>query len=62
MSFVTDLRYFVSWGSYNEQTSFTLLDVVISELVTTALAHVDKHIRPERKVIMFATLMFMLVV
>ena len=55
MSFITDLGYFVSWGNHNEQTIFSLLDAVISELLTTAPAHVDKHMWPERKVIMCAT-------
>ena len=54
-SYLADLGYFVSWGSYNDQTCFSLLDTDVSELVTTALAHVDKHILPERKVIMCAT-------
>ena len=31
------------------------LDAVISEFLTTAPAHIDKHIWPERKVIMCAT-------
>ena len=54
MSFIADLWYFVSWCNYNDQTCFSFLDAVISELLTTAPVHVDKHIWPERKVIMFA--------
>ena len=43
-SLIIGLRYFVSWGSYNDQICFPLLDAVISELLTTAPAHRDKHI------------------
>ena len=55
MSFITGLVYFVSWGNYNDQICFPLLVAVISELLTSAPAHIDKHIWPERKVIMCAT-------
>ena len=48
-------RIFCSWGNNNDQTCFPLLDAVISELLTTASEHVDKHIWPERKVIRHAT-------
>ena len=44
MSFITGFGYFVSWGIYNNQTCFPLLDAVISELLTTASAHMDKHV------------------
>ena len=54
MSFIADLGYFVSWCNYNDQTCFSPLDTVISELLTTATAQVDKHIWPERKVIFCA--------
>ena len=46
MSFITGLAYFVSWGTYNNQSCFPLLDAVSSELLTTAPEHLDKHIRP----------------
>ena len=55
MSFIAGLGYFVSWGNYNDQTCFPLLDVVISELLTTAPAHIDKYRGPEREVIICAT-------
>ena len=55
MSFITGLGYFAVWDNYNDQTCFSLLDTVITELPTTAPVHVDKHIWPERKVIMCAT-------
>ena len=55
MSFITSLWYFVSWSNYNDQTCFPSLDAVISELLTTASAHISRHIWPERKVIMCAT-------
>ena len=45
MSFITDLGYFVSWGSYTDQTCFPLLDAGISELLTTAPAQIDNMIR-----------------
>ena len=41
MSFISGLGYFVSWGNYNDHTCFPLLDAV-SELLTTAPAHVNK--------------------
>ena len=47
--------FFFFWDSYNGQTCFPLLDADISELLTTAPVHADKHILPERKVIMCAT-------
>ena len=53
MSFIASLGYFVSWDNYNDQTCFPLLNAVSSELLTTAHAHIDKHILPERKVIMY---------
>ena len=49
MSFITDLGYFVSWGNYNDQTCFCLLDTDIIELLTAALAHEDEHIIMTRK-------------
>ena len=33
---------------YYDQTCFPLLDAVISELLTSAPAHLDKHIWPEK--------------
>ena len=54
MSFITGLGYFVSWGSYNDQTCFLFLAAVSSELLTGAPIHVDKHKWPEGKVIMCA--------
>ena len=47
-SFFTDPGYFVSWGSYNDQTCFHLLDAVISELLTTASAHASTYDQKER--------------
>ena len=44
MSFITDLEYFVSLDNYNDKTCFSRLDAVISELLTTAAAHVQKHL------------------
>ena len=44
MPFITDLGSFVSWGNYNDKTCFSLLDAVSSDLLTTAPAHLDKHI------------------
>ena len=44
-----------SWGKCNGQTCFSLLDAVSSELLTTAPAHVDKHMWPERLVIVCAS-------
>ena len=38
----------VSWVGYTDQTYFSFLDAVISELLTIAPAHVDKHIWPEK--------------
>ena len=43
MSFITGLGYFVSFGNYNDQTCFPLQDAVISQLLTNAPAHIDKH-------------------
>ena len=47
--FITDLGYFVSWGNYNDQTCFPLLVADISEFLSTAPAHEDKHSRITRK-------------
>ena len=44
MSFITGLGYFISWGNCSDQTCFPLLDADISKLLTTAPAHVDKHV------------------
>ena len=55
MSFITDLGYFVSWGSYNDRTCFSFLDTVISELLTAAPAQIDKYIWPQIKAIINAT-------
>ena len=55
MSFITGLGYFVSWGNYSDQTCFPLVGAVISELLTGASAHLDKHIWPKRKMILYAT-------
>ena len=55
MSFISGLGHFFFLGSYNDHTCFPFLKAVISELLATAPAHVDKHIWPERKVITCAT-------
>ena len=49
ISFITDLGYFVSWGKHNDQTCISLLDACISEFLTNAPAHADKHIIMTRK-------------
>ena len=55
MSFIAGIGYFVSLGNYNTQACFSLLDADISELLTTAPAHVDRHIWPEIRVVVCTT-------
>ena len=54
MSFITGLGFFCFLGQLQWPNLLPLLDAVIGELLTTA-PQVDKHIWPERKVIVYAT-------